>query len=83
MELKNLKNLNIRQAALFEHFLSHCNVQDFDTGDYKNENWGFFSFVLIDKSDSEERVLQRESFWQYELDTFSPKGLNLKDVPIM
>ena len=35
---------------------------------------------LIDQSDSTEDLRRRESFWQHELDTFQPNGLNEREV---
>ena len=72
----------IKQASLFEHFISHENVKGF-TGTKKNEDWSFWSFQLIDSCPDEHVLLQRESFWQYELDTFIPHGLNQRDVPFV
>ena len=73
---------NIRQGKLFEHFISH-GVKGFDSGKKKEEDWSFWTFTFIDSSSNEEGLLQRESFWQYELDVFEPKGLNMRDVPII
>ena len=37
---------------------------------------------LIDQSDSTEDLRKRESFWQYELDTCQPNGLNEREVAL-
>ena len=38
--------------------------------------------LLIDQALDEPALRKKESFWQYKLDTFAPKGLNERDVPI-
>ena len=59
----------ISHANLFEHFCSD---------DHKEmEDW---SFLLIDQSDSLERLRQREFFWQHKLNCFIPHGLNEREV---
>ena len=37
---------------------------------------------LIDQTDNVEELRKRESFWQYELDTFKPHGLNESEVAL-
>ena len=37
---------------------------------------------LIDQAGSADDLRRRESFWQYELDTFQPNGLNERDVAL-
>ena len=37
---------------------------------------------LIDQAESVDDIRRRESFWQYELDTFQPNGLNERDVAL-
>ena len=69
----------IEQAGLFEHFISHNNVEGFEQG--KKENWSFWCFQIIDSSFNEPDLLERESFWQYKLNTFIPYGLNERSVP--
>ena len=64
------KKISVPQGGLFEHFL-----QD---GHNEMSDW---SFQLIDRSIDMEKLLMRESFWQYRLDTFLPAGLNDRDVP--
>ena len=34
---------------------------------------------LIDQTDNVEELKKKESFWQYELHTFQPNGLNGRD----
>ena len=43
---------------------------------------GDWEVRLIDKSDSTEDVRKRESFWQHELETFQPIGLNEREVTL-
>ena len=73
----------IEQAQLFEHFIAHGKVKGFDSGIKIDEDWSFWSFQLIDSSPNGPMLLQRESFWQYELKTFLPEGLNDRDVPMI
>ena len=73
----------IPQAGLFEHFISHGNVTGFRGGKKKEENWGFWSFMLIDSSPNGNMLLERESFWQFKLQTFLPEGLNDREVSII
>ena len=60
----------VAQEALHAHFA-------------QSDHNGFsdFSFKLIDSAKNEADLRQRESFWQYRLATFTPQGLNLRDVP--
>ena len=60
---------NIPQAGLFQHFLepNHHGMND-------------WCFQLIDKCDNEHKVRERESFWQFKLNTFLPLGLNERTV---
>ena len=37
---------------------------------------------LIDQTDNVEELRKRESFWQHELDTFQPNGLNEREVDL-
>jgi len=59
------------QAFFHEHFSR--------SGHNGSEDW---SFVLIDKGCDIESVRRKESFWQYRLDSFSPNGLNLRNVTL-
>ena len=64
------RGANVPQAALHAHFS-------------QSDHNGFsdFSFKLIDSAQNDADLRQRESFWQYRLATFTPQGLNLRDVP--
>ena len=68
------KDKLIPQAGLYEHFISHGNIKGFDSGKKKDEDWSFWSFQLIDSSPDDNMLLQRESFWIYELGTFRTRG---------
>ena len=43
---------------------------------------GYQGVRLIDQSDNTEDLRKEESFWQYELDTFQPNGLNEREVAL-
>ena len=75
------KDEPVQQAHLFEHFIQHDNMKGFDSGNKKHEDWSFWSFQLIDSSPDENMLLERESFWIYQLGVFHPKGLNEREVP--
>ena len=72
----------IPQASLFDHLIAHGNIKGFDSGNRKDEDWSFWSFQLIDSSPNAPMLRQRESFWQHQLGTFLPEGLNEKEVPM-
>ena len=37
---------------------------------------------LIDQTDDVEDLRKTESFWQHEMDTFQPNGLNEREVAL-
>ena len=41
-----------------------------------------WEITLINQAESVDDLTRRESFWQYELDTFQPNGLNERDVAL-
>ena len=41
-----------------------------------------WEITLIDQTDSVKDLRRKESFWQYELDTFQPNGLNKHDMTL-
>ena len=41
-----------------------------------------WELTLIDEAPDLPSVRQRESFWQYKLNSFAPYGLNDRDVPL-
>ena len=62
----------VPQASLYAHFTQ----QDHNGFD----DW---SFVLIDQAFNDTQLRQKECFWQYKLDVFEPKGLNVRDVQLI
>ena len=62
---------SVPQSGLFEHFMKsdHNGMSD-------------WAFKLIDEAETESDLRLKESWWQYKLDTFKPKGLNERDVAI-
>ena len=64
-------SLSVPQATFHSHF-----NQDNHKG---MEDW---EFVLIDQVDDIDSVRRREAFWQHKLDSFSPAGLNERDVAL-
>ena len=40
-----------------------------------------WQFQIIDSANSEKALRERESFWQYKLNTYLPNGLNERSVP--
>ena len=61
----------IPQASLFAHF-SQPDHNGFD-------DW---LFVLIDQDFNDVQLKKKECFWQYKLDVFEPKGLNVREVQL-
>ena len=59
------KNRKVKQESFHSHF-----ADDIHSGE------GDWEVRLIDQSDRTEDLRKRESFWQHELDTFKPNGLN-------
>ena len=43
---------------------------------------GEWEITLIDQKKNVDNPRKRESFWQYQLDTFKPNGLNESDVSL-
>ena len=61
----------IKQASFYAHFEDH-----------KHHGISDWEITLIDQTDSVDDLRRRESFWQYELETFQPNGFNERDVAI-
>ena len=61
---------SVSQAKLFEHFTQrdHNGMED-------------WSFVLIDQAHSDDQLVKKELFWQYQLNVFAPHGLNIRNAP--
>lgn len=68
---KYISSKSVPQASFHAHFAQedHNGMDDWE-------------FTLIDQSTNLPSVRRREIFWQYELNTFHPDGLNERDVPI-
>ena len=65
------KNRKVKQESFHAHF-----------ADGAHSGEGDWEVRLIDQSDSTEDLRKRESFWQHELDTFQPNGLNEREVAL-
>ena len=50
--------------------------------DDKDHGIKYWEITPIDQTDSVDDLRRRESFWQYELGTFQPNGLNERDVAL-
>ena len=66
-----IKGNTVKQASFHAHFENdkHHGISDWE-------------ITLTDQTDSVEDLRRRESFQQYELDTFQPNGLNERDVAL-
>ena len=64
------KTENLSQLSFHQHFAGA-------------DHNGFFSdatFKLIDSAPDHTQVLKKEAFWMRKLDTYEPKGLNIREV---
>ena len=61
----------VKQASFHAHF-----------EDDKHHGMSDWEITLIDQTESVDNLRRRESFWQYELDTFQPNGLNERGVAL-
>ena len=61
---------SVSQHELHSHFAQsdHNGIED-------------MQFTLIDSGPNNIMTRKRETFWQYKLETFEPKGLNIRNVP--
>ena len=66
-----IKGNTVKQASFHAHF-----------EDDKHHGISDWEITLIDQTDSVNDLRRRESFWQYERDTFQPNGLNECDVAL-
>ena len=66
-----LKRKKVKQESFNAHFaeVNHNGEDDWEVR-------------LIDQTDNVEELRKRESFWQHELDTFQPNGLNEREVAL-
>ena len=66
-----LKRKKVKQESLNAHFAE---------ADHNGEEDG--EVKLNDQTDNVEDLRKRESFWQHELETFQPNGLNEREVAL-
>ena len=65
------KNIKVKQESFHAHFADGVHNGECD-----------WEVRLIDQSFSAEDLRKRESFWQHELDTFQPNGINESEVAL-
>ena len=66
-----LRNKRVKQESFHAHFTEGLHQGESD-----------WEVRLIDQGFSVDDVRRRESYWQHELDTFQPNGLNEREVPL-
>ena len=66
-----MRNKKVKQESFHAHF-----AEDLHQGE---SDW---EVRLIDQGVSVDDVRRRESYWQHELDTFQPNGLNEREVAL-
>ena len=66
-----LRNEKVKQESFHAHFTEGLHQEESD-----------WEVRLIDQEVSVDDVRRRESYWQHELDTFQPNGLNEREVPL-
>ena len=66
-----IKGNTVKQASFHAHF-----------EDDKHHGISDWEITLIDQTDSVNDLRTKESFWQHELDTLQPYGLNERDVAL-
>ena len=66
-----LRNKKVRKESFHAHFTEVLHQGESD-----------WEVRLIDQGFSVDDVRRRESYWQHELDTFQPNGLNEREVPL-
>ena len=66
-----MRNKEVKQESFHAHF-----VEGLPRGE---SDW---EVRLIDQGVSIDDVKWRESYWQHELDTFQPNGLNEREVTL-
>ena len=62
----------VKQESFHVHFS--------EEGHYGEKDW---VITLIDSAENVEELRKKESFWQHELNTFQPLGLNEREVPLL
>ena len=66
------KEKKIKQESFHVHFS--------EEGHYGEKDW---VITLTDSAENVEELRKKESFWQHELNTFQPLGLNEREVPLL
>ena len=64
-----MRNKKVKQESFHAHFTEGLHQGD-----------GDWEVRLVDQGVSVDDVRRRESYWQYELDTFQQNGLNKHEV---
>ena len=65
------KGKKVLQESFHSHFTEDCHCGE--------DDW---NVTLIDQANNLEEVRRKESFWQHELNTFEPHGLNEREVTL-
>ena len=66
-----LRNKKVKQESFYAHFVEGLSQRESD-----------WKVRLTDQGVSVDDNRQRESYWQHELDTFQPNGLNKREVAL-
>ena len=66
------KGKKVKQESFHVHFS--------EEGHYGEKDW---VITLTDSAENVEELRKKESFWQHELNTFQPLGLNEREVPLL
>ena len=69
-------NFEKRKKVKLESFHVHFSEE----GHYGEKNW---VITLLDSVENVGELRKNESFWQHELNTFQPLGLNEREVPLL
>ena len=69
---KLFEKKNVKQESFNAHFA--------DVNHNGENDW---EMRLIDQTDDVEQLRKRESFWQHDLDTFQPSGLDEREVALL
>ena len=66
-----MRNKKVKQESFHAHFTEGLHQGESD-----------WKIRLIDQGVSVDDVRWRESYWQHEMDTFQPNGLNEREVAL-
>ena len=64
-----LKGKSVKQESFHAHFES-----------FEHQGENDWDIKIIDQAENVVDLRKRESFWQHQLDTFKPNGLNDREV---